>query len=125
MLIDKDSVIIDNVKMAQYLKQAEIQFPKGWGDDTGRNTLSGDFSGTFKGIYPKLILTFRRLTQYEIELLCNIFDSPEQTTTYYDPKKKGLYTMQTYSNDWGIVSKRMKRFEGINVSFVARKKRDV
>ena len=53
MLIDKDSLIIDGVKMAQYLTKAKFGYHKIWGKDTGR-ALSGDNSGTLKGIYPKI-----------------------------------------------------------------------
>lgn len=125
MLINKDSLIINNVSMAKYLIQAEFQFHKTWGDDTGRNTLSGDFSGTFKGIFPELILTFKRLNQSQIEEIAPILDAPEQSVTYYDPIKKGNLTIATYSDDWGYVNKRIGIQEGINLSFVARKRRKI
>lgn len=37
MFIDKDSLIINGVSMGKYIVQAEYQYPKLWGDDTGRN----------------------------------------------------------------------------------------
>lgn len=123
MLVNKDSLVINGVSMAKYLIQAEFQFHKTWGEDAGRNTLSGDFSGTFKGIYPEFILTFKRLSQTQIEEIAPILDAPEQTVTYYDPNKKGELTITTYSDDWGYANKRIGVQEGISLSFIARKKR--
>ena len=48
MLIDKNSLIIDGVPMAQYLTKVKFGYHKIWGKDTGRS-LSGDNSGTLKG----------------------------------------------------------------------------
>lgn len=125
MLVNKDSLVINGVSMAKYLIQAEFQFHKTWGEDAGRNTLSGDFSGTFKGIYPEIILTFKRLNQSQIEEIAPILDAPEQSVTYYDPNKKGNLTITTYSDDWGYVNKRISIQEGISLSFIARKKRKI
>lgn len=122
MIIDKNSLEINGVKFAQYLIEATINFNKLWSEDTGRS-LSGDFSGTLNGIYPTFELTFRRLTQTEIELLAPIFDSATQTLKYYDPIKKAITTLQTYSGDWGMKFKHIGRAEGIKIKFISRKKR--
>ena len=127
MFIDKDSIIIDNIKMGQYLVQAQYQYNKLWGDDTGRN-LAGAFSGTFKGIFPKLILQFRALTKDEIELIVPILDSASQSVTYYDPQNKANTTIETYSGDYEIVNKNIigdegAKNEGFSVSFIAVSKR--
>lgn len=37
MYIDKNSVIIDNVNMGQYLTQADFEYNKLWSSDSGRN----------------------------------------------------------------------------------------
>ncbi len=105
MFINRDSIIINNVSIGQYILDVNFGYHKMWGSDTGRNTLSGDFSGTFKGVYPKLTFQFRKLTKSEIELLAPILDSPYQYTTYYDPYKQANVTMRTYSNDWEIKNK--------------------
>ena len=60
MFINKDSLIINGISMGQYLVQVEYQYPKLWGSDSGRN-LAGDQTGTLLGIFPKLILQFRKL----------------------------------------------------------------
>lgn len=37
MYIDKNSVIINGVNMSNYLLQADFEYNKLWGKDTGRN----------------------------------------------------------------------------------------
>lgn len=122
MFIDKNSIVINGVSMGQYLLQANYGYNKLWASDSGRN-LNGDQSGTLLGIYPKLILQFRKLTKNELELLAPIFDSAYQTTTYYDPYKKSNYTMTTYTGDYEIVNKNIisnnVKNEGFQISFIA------
>lgn len=45
MFLNKDSIIINNVSMGQYLLEAEYDFNKLWAEDTGRN-LAGTMTGT-------------------------------------------------------------------------------
>lgn len=99
MLTDKDSLIIDNLKMAQYLTEVEFGYNKMWGPDTGRN-MKARMSGTYLGVIVKLKLSFRKLSQAELETLAPILDKAWQTTTYHDPKLKRLNTIETYTGDW-------------------------
>ena len=121
MFIDKNSIVINNISMGQYLVEAKYGYNKLWASDSGRN-LNGDQTGTLIGIFPKLILQFRKLTKSELELLVPIFDSQNQTTTYYDPYKKSNYTMTTYTGDYEIVNKATinnHKNEGFQISFIA------
>lgn len=126
MFTDKNSITINGVNMGQYLVEAKYGFNKLWSSDSGRN-LNGDQSGTLLGIYPKLILQFRKLTKAELEILVPIFDSQYQTVTYYDPNKKANYTMTTYTGDYEITNKNIisnsKKNEGFQISFIAVSKR--
>ena len=126
MLINKDSITINNVSMGQYLVQAEYQYNKLWSSDSGRN-LAGVQSGTLIGIFPKLVLQFRKLTQAELEIIVPILDSANQTVTYYDPNKKQSTTMTTYTGDYSIVNKSIinsdHKNEGFSCSFIAVRKR--
>lgn len=114
------------VSMAQYLVESKLGSFKLWGDDTGRN-LSGSFSGSFKGIYPKITMQFRRLNQTDIEFLAPVLDSSYQKTIYRDPYKKTYVTMDTYSNDWEMTSKgyvtATRKTEGFSWAVISRKKR--
>ena len=104
MFIDKNSFKINNVNMGQYLLQIEFERNKLWGSDTGRN-MAGKTTGTLLGIVPKFRLTFRELTQTELETLAPILDSSFQNTTYYDPILRRLETIETYTGDWGTANK--------------------
>ena len=131
MFLDKDSIQIkvgngSYVSMGQYLIQAEYQYNKLWGSDSGRN-LAGVQSGTLIGIFPKLILQFRRLTQTEMEVVVPLLDSANQTVKYYDPFKKTTVEMTTYTGDYSYVNKGIinsnTKNEGFNCSFIAVRKR--
>ena len=84
MFINANSIIINNISMGQYLLSAKYEYNKLWGSDTGRN-LKGKFTGTLVGVFPKLILTFRKLTQAEMNIIAPILDSATQSVKYYDP----------------------------------------
>ena len=122
MFINKNSIVINNINMGQYLLEAHYGYNKLWASDSGRN-LNGDMSGTLLGTFPKLILQFRKLTKSELEILAPIFDSANQTVTYYDPNKKANYTMTTYTGDYEIVNKHIingnVKNEGFQISFIA------
>lgn len=126
MFIDKNSIIINNVNMGQYIVEAKYGYNKLWAQDTGRN-LAGDMSGTLLGIFPKLTLQFRKLTKSELEIIVPILDSPRQTVTYYDPNKKTNTTMTTYTGDYEITNKYIigenKKNAGFNCSFISVSKR--
>ena len=94
-----------------------------WGN--GRN-LAGDQSGTLIGIFPKIILQFRKLTKSELEIIVPILDKQNQQVTYYDPNKKANITITTYTGDYEITNKYFvgeTKNEGFSCSFIAVKKR--
>lgn len=123
MFIDKNSVKINNISMGQYLLSVKYEYNKLWGSDTGRN-LSGKFSGTLVGIFPKLILTFRKLTKAEMNIIAPILDSATQTVKYYDPKSNATKTISTYTGDWGYENRRIAtKNESFECSFIARERR--
>lgn len=126
MFVDKNSIIISGIYMGQYLTEAKYGYHKLWGKNTGRN-LNGSMTGTLLGIFPKLTLQFRKLTKTELEDLATMLDSPSQTVTYYDAKKKTNVTMTTYSNDWEVVCKRVisgnAKCEAFSCAFISTKKR--
>jgi len=127
MYIDKNSLIINNINMGQYLTEVEYGYNKLWSSDSGRN-LAGTQTGTLIGIFPKLKLSFRELTRAELEYLVPILDSAVQTTTYYDPYKKAMTTMSTYTGDWATTNKNIfsnvaNANESFQISFIARSRR--
>lgn len=104
MFLNKNSLLINGINIGQYLVEVEYGYNKAWGKDSGRNLLA-EMSGTFLGIIVKLRLTFGKLTQQELELLAPILDSAWQQTTYYDPVKKAMTTIDTYTGDWNTLNK--------------------
>ena len=122
MFINKDSIMINNVSIGQYLLQAKYEFNKLWAEDTGRN-LAGKMTGTLIGIFPKLVLTFRKLSQAELNIIAPILDSSEQSVTYYDASKNQNVTLSTYTGDWSIVNKYISKNESFECSFISREKR--
>lgn len=126
MFLDKNSIVINNVNMGQYLVEAKFGYNKLWSSDSGRN-LAGTQTGTLIGIYPKIILQFRKLTKDELEIIVPILDSQNQSVTYYDPNKKASTTMTTYTGDYEITNKYVignnRKNEGFTCSFIAVSKR--
>ena len=132
MFINKDSIQVktdsmqDYLSLGQYITEAKYQYNKLWASDSGRN-LAGEQSGTFLGVYPKIIVHFRKLTKSELELLVPILDGPTQSLKYYDPNKKAETTMDTYTGDYEVANKTIvgsnQKNEGFDISFIAIRKR--
>lgn len=122
MFIDKNSFIVDNINIGKYITEVEYQYPKFWGDDTGRN-LAGSFNGTLLGIFPKFIVTFRKLKTSELEVIAPILDKKYQTVQYFDPVKKQKITKKTYTGDWSVKYKGIEKNESFNISFICTDKR--
>ena len=123
MFINRNSIKLNNVSMGQYLLSAKYEFNKLWGSDTGRN-LKGSFSGTLVGIFPKITLTFRKLTQAEMNFIAPILDSGSQSLTYYDPSTNSNKTITTYTGDWSYENKQiMIKNESFSCTFISRERR--
>ena len=98
MFIDKNSITLNGISLGQYLTKVKYGFYDVWSSDTGY-TLSNKFTGTFKGTFPKLTLTFRPLKKSELDyLMSNIFRTVTQTLVYYDPAR-GYITISTHKGD--------------------------
>ena len=125
MFINKDSLIVNGINLGRYIVQATYSYNKLWSNDSGRN-LAGVQSGTLIGIFPKIVVQFRKLTQTELETLTPILDSARQTVQYYDPNKKTMTTMTTYTGDYEVVNKGIVghvKNEGFQISFISTKRR--
>lgn len=117
MFVNKDSIIIDGVSFGQYLTSVEYQYPKLWGDDTGRN-LAGRFSGTLLRVAPKIVLNFRKLTNSELQTISPILNKKYQSLQYNDPEK-GVITITTYTGDWQVIYKNTHgKCEAFKISFI-------
>lgn len=125
MFINKDSLIINDISIGKYIVEAKFQYNKLYASDSGRN-LAGVQSGTLIGIFPKIVVQFRKLTQTELETLVPVLDSVRQTVQYYDPNKKAMTTMTTYTGDYEVINKGIIghiKNEGFQISFISTKRR--
>ena len=128
MLINKDSFKVrgcDNI--INYISEIEYGYNKLWGKDSGRN-MAATNSGTLLGIFPKLKVTFLKTTQSQLEELAQVLDEATQYVTYYDPKLKRLYEMDTYTGDWATRNRNTftnvaKANESFEISFIDNRKR--
>lgn len=119
MFVDKNSIVINNVNFGQYITNVEYQYNKLWGPDSGRN-LAGEQSGTLLGIFPKFVVSFRKLTPEEMEIVVPILDSAVQNFTYYDPSKQDKITIQTYTGDYNFSNNRVNgKNSDFEISFIA------
>ena len=125
MFINPNSLIVNNINLGNYIVEARYGYNKLWSSDSGRN-LAGTQSGTLIGIFPKIVVQFRKLTQTELELLAPVLDSVRQTVQYYDPNKKAMTTMTTYTGDYEVINKGIIghiKNEGFQISFISTKRR--
>jgi hypothetical protein len=122
MFISKDSLIVNGINLGTYITQAEYGYNKLWSSDSGRN-LAGTQTGTLIGIFPKITVQFRKLSQSELEKIVPIIDSARQQVTYYDPFKKATITMATYTGDYKIVNKYIQKNESFSISFISTRRR--
>lgn len=127
MYIDKNSFKVkvgsgDYVNLGQYITNIEYQYNKLWGSDSGRN-LAGEQSGTLLGIFPKFVVSFRKLNKSEMETLAPILDSSNQTISYYDPNKKTTVEMLTYTGDYSYSNNTIigsdRKNSDFQISFIA------
>lgn len=118
MFLDKDSLYMDGISMGQFITQVKFGYHKLWSSDSGR-ALSGKQSGTLIGIFPKFTLSFRSLTESELTYLAPHFDNARQTIKYKDPNKNEEVSLETYSGDWEIVYKQLKKGQAFDLSFIS------
>lgn len=124
MLIDKNSLIIDGVIMAQYIIDVHWGYHKLWSAKTGRN-MAGTNTGTLVGIFPKITMKFRRLNEEEIGIVLSLFNKAENIVTCYNPDlKRTLNNMSFYSNDQEFDQSSIGKIEGYSCAVISNKARE-
>lgn len=119
MYISKDSLIINNINVGKYITEATFGFYDTWSSDTGFNTLSGNFVGTFKGTYPKITIKFAKslsIDDFKI-LTTSIFRTTSQTIIYDDPDGTRK-TITAHKGDLAIKFTGIKKKEAFSYDFV-------
>ena len=110
MFLDKDSLYMDNISMGKYLTQVKYGYHKLWSSDSGRALI---------GIFPKFTFSFRGLYENELTYLAPHFDNARQIIKYMDPNKNKEISIETYSGDWEIVYKNIRKGQAFDLSFIA------
>lgn len=124
MLTNKDSLIIDGVKMAQFLTEVHWGYHKIWSTKSGRN-MAGTNSGSLVGIFPKITMKFRKLNNEEIGTVLSLFNKAENKVTVYNPDLgKILNNMSFYSNDQEFDQKYLGKIEGYSCAVISNKARE-
>ena len=59
MFIDANSLIVNGLNLGPFILEAKYGYNKLWSEDSGRN-LAGTQSGTLIGIFPKIIVQFKK-----------------------------------------------------------------
>lgn len=119
MFINKDSLKINGISIGKYITEAIYGFYDTWSSDTGYNTLSGNFVGTFKGTYPKITVKFAKsLSIADLETLTtSIFRTTSQTIVYDDPDGT-TKTIITHKGDLALKFTGIKKKEAFSYDFV-------
>lgn len=122
MYIDQNSLIVNGLNLGSFILEAKYGYHKIWSEDAGRN-LAGSQVGTLVGVFPKITIQFKKLSQSELEQIAPILDSSTQSVSYYDPVKKSKVNMTTYTGDWEIVNRSIQQNQGFSCAFISKKKR--
>lgn len=121
-MVDKDSIKIDGVSMGNYLTGVVVGYYKLWSSDSGRN-MAGTNTGTLLGIFPKLQLTFRSLTDLELSNILKLVNKPNMTLTYWDTQLQKEVSLSCYAGDVETPVKKLGKYSGFSVSIISNKKR--
>ena len=123
MYINKDSLIIICLNMCNYITESTFGYFDTWSPNTGYNSLSGNFVGTFKGTYPKITVKFAKSLSIEnLKILTNkIFRTTTQTIIYDDPDGTRK-TINTHKGDFVVRFTGINKKDGFSFDFVGNKK---
>ena len=66
-----------------------------------------------------IIIKLYQTNEDELTYLAPHFDNARQTIRYIDPNKHKEISIETYSGDWEIVYKSIKKGQSFDLSFIA------
>lgn len=97
----KKLLVIDGCDITPYITAESYTtgFYKQWGTDTGRSPLTGTFSGSLVGIFPKITFTLGSLNDSSAKKLYGIFNSAQKDCTYWDSISGETKTAEFYFGD--------------------------
>ena len=121
-MIDKDSIKLDELSVGKYLLGATIGYYKLWSSDSGRN-MAGTNVGTLLGIFPKIMLTFRSLTDSELSPILQKLNKSNVSLTYWDTELQQEKVLSCYVGDVEVPVKKLGKYQSFNASIISNSKR--
>ncbi len=104
------SKLTDFLKLCEY----EITAEPTWGSDAGRENMTADFSGTFKGYFTNITLSFGKTTQEEMSFIKEAFERPTFNFTYPSDKTGKDVTEEFYGT---AIKAKKNRLGGLYLPF--------
>ncbi len=97
MIFDGSFITLNGLSLP-YIKTFKVGRSKLWKD--ADRAMSGTVNATLIGIFPKISITTRRLTQEEMAQLCSILDKPSFTVQWFDVRSQSTHTAAYYASDY-------------------------
>lgn len=85
-----------------------------WASDTGRNSNSGSYSGTFIGYFSQVIIEFGKTTQEQMKLIKDNFEHPIIEMKYKDSYTGNWKTEEFYGT---AIKSKLNNWEGKYLPF--------
>lgn len=95
-----------------------------WASDAGRNSNSGDFTGTFNGYYDTLEINIGKTTQSELTTIRTAIEVPIITATFKDTRTGIDKTEDFYGTAIGVERLNSQSYKPFSFSLKAVSKRD-
>ena len=101
------------------IKKYEVSLPK-LSTDAGRN-MKGNLKVTHLGIFPKLSLEFRPMTEEQMAEIGVLLDNPSFTLEWWNPISRSYKTDTFYSGDtsFSLILKDKRIYDSFKVSIIA------
>lgn len=110
---------INTIDLTPYISEYKVERPK-LVTDAGRN-LKGDLRASFLGIYPKINLTFKALTESETSTVVGLLDNASFTVNWWDPGSQTYKSGTFYAGDFdsSLIIKNRGIYAGFRVNLIS------
>lgn len=119
------NIKLESTEIDNYIKRGGLTIePNKLWLDADRN-LAGDLKATFVGIFPKIKIDFRTLTESEMKIIENLLDAPSISVTYWDSGLGATRTADFYAGDYEkpFLDDYIGRYSEFSVNLIPFKKR--
>ena len=93
-----------------------------WGDDAGRETMDGAYSGTFIGYFTKIVINIGKLKQSEMTNIKNKFKTPFVEVSYTNPDNGNKVKEKFYGAALSAKILKIGRYDQQQITLVAVKR---